>query len=196
MVKTQTVSGAAQELRDSTLKTIVGMLLTESKHRPQSSVEALARIHTRDAGFNSVGRILKEMNASQEVVDFAIKICLQRTKKEHPVLGGGAALSCACKWIVYSVSEEIKNKVIMEVARQGMYNQIEGLTRKHLSRDLTEKEARLLIKTCLEDRMTNSTHDVGEHLLTIAKRCLPEDEAEKIEEQIRELERNFDLGLD
>lgn len=196
MKMAQTVSGAARELRDITLKAVIKVLLTESKHRAQNSVEAIARMHTRSAGYSSAGRILKEMNASQEVVDFAIEICLLRIRKGHPALDGGDALSAACGYLAYGASEDVKNKVIMEVARQGMHGWIEGLTRKHLSRDLTTEEARVLLRVCLENRLANTTTGVAEHLLMIARRCLPEGEVKKIEEQIRESKGEFDSHLD
>lgn len=176
------VSEEAKEITGLVLKNVIKVLLTEPPGKCETREDTIALIHTRDAGFNAVGRILSEMKVPPSIVDFAIRICLKKAQTEHFASVGGEALSVAGGYMAYGASDEVKNKVILEMARQGWYGRIERLTREYLSRDLTAEEARLLVSVYLKDTASLST-DAEECLLAIARRCLSVNEAEKVEKK-------------
>lgn len=189
------VSEAAEGITDLVLKNVIKVLLAEPHRKRETIEDTINSIHTRDAGFNAVGRILGEMKVSPSIVDFAISVCLKKEKTERFSSVDGEALSAAGGYMAYGASDEMKDRVILEMARRGWYGRIEHLTRHYLSRDLTAEEARLLVRAYLKDRASQST-DAEEHLLVIARRCLSAGEAEGVEEKMREFNREFDSHLD
>lgn len=189
------VKKEAKEITGLVLKKVIKVLLTEPREKCETTEDIVALIHTRKAGFIAVGRILSEMKASPAVVDFAIGTCLKKAKTAHFASVGGEALFAAGGYIAYDASAEIKNRVIREMARAGWYGRIEHLARQYLSRDLTAKEARLLVSAHINNIASLST-DTEEHLLVIARRCFSASEAEEVEEKIREFKREFDSHLD